>query len=206
MNSRSRCQTGFTLIELLVAMLIFAVLGTAAYQGLFQIQRVRDGVIAQSDYLSRLQRSFYWMSEDMAQLSDRPVRTTLGSLLPSFEFSETGESLIEFTRAGWTNPAADILPARSTLQRVAYSLEGDRLIRRYWYHLDRVEDEASKRRLMIDRVASVGMRFLDQDGDWHTSWPPPSTESDAVSLPRAVEFSLELEDFGTVTRLFAPPG
>ncbi|MBX2826115.1 MAG: type II secretion system minor pseudopilin GspJ [Gammaproteobacteria bacterium] len=198
-------KSGFTLIELLVAMLIFAVLGTAAYQGLFQVQRVKAGVELQSERLTRLQRTFYWLTDDLSQLADRPIRTTLGSLEPAFRYNETGESLLEFTRSGWSNPAADVTPPRSTLQRVAYSLDDDRLIRRYWYHLDRLESDTAKRRVLLDDVASVEMRFMDAEGDWHQTWPPPSQE-EGPQLPTAIEITLELEQFGSITRLFAPRG
>lgn len=204
MKLRKR-QAGFTLIELLVAMLIFAVLGTAAYQGLFQVQRVKEGVELQSERLTRLQRTFYWLTDDLTQLADRPVRTTLGSLEPAFRYSETGESILEFTRSGWSNPAADVTPPRSSLQRVAYSLDDDRLIRKYWYHLDRMEGDKVKRRVLLNEVASVELRFMDGEGEWHQSWPPPSVDS-GPQLPTAIEITLELEEFGSITRLFAPRG
>lgn len=200
-------QSGFTLIELLVAMLIFAVLGGAAYQGLFQVQRVHDGVKVQSEQLARLQRTFYWMSDDIAQIVDRPVRSTLGSEVAPFEASELGLYMLEFTRAGWSNPAGDILPPRSSMQRVAYSIESGRLLRSYWYHLDQVDEDATKRRLLLDNIDTMSMRFLESSGSWHDNWPPLSADPDEASaLPAAVEFTIELEDFGQITRLFALPG
>ena len=200
-------QSGFTLIELLVAMLIFAVLGGAAYQGLFQVQRVHDGVKVQSEQLARLQRAFYWMSDDIAQIVDRPVRSTLGSEVAPFEASELGVYMLEFTRAGWVNPAGDILPPRSSMQRVAYSIESGRLLRSYWYHLDQVDEDATRRRLLLDNIDTMSMRFLESSGSWHDNWPPLSADPDEASaLPAAVEFTIELEEFGQITRLFALPG
>lgn len=206
-DNATRKQSGFTLIELLVAMMIFAVLGGAAYQGLFQVQRVHDGVKSQSEQLARLQRAFFWMSDDIAQVVDRPVRSTLGSAVASFEASEAGLYLLEFTRAGWENPAADVLPPRSSMQRVAYSLDGDRLLRNYWYHLDQVDEDVSKRRLLLDKVNSVSLRFLQSSGEWNDTWPPLTSEPDQADLlPAAVEFTIELEEFGQIIRLFALPG
>lgn len=199
-------ERGFTLFELLVAMVIFAVLGTAAYQGLFQTQRIKETVLERSDQLAELRRAFYWMSDDIAQIIDRPVRSSLGSLEPALQFSQAGDSMLTFTRAGWTNPAADALPPRSNLQRISYQLEGDRLLRQYSYHLDRVDDESVKRRRLMTGVDSVGMRFLDGEGGWHDQWPPTNTDGEVPGMPRAIEFEFELQEMGRVTRLFALPG
>ena len=199
-------QQGFTLIELLVAMMIFAVLGTVAYQGLFQIQRVRDGVQVQSDQLAQLRRTFYWLSNDFAQIADRPIRSSVGSSISALEATDQGDAFIAFTRAGWTNPAADVLPPRSSLQRVSYAVEGDQLFRRYNYHLDQADEDALKRRLLLSNVSDYSVRFLDAQGEWHNNWPPATSEPDDPSMPLAVELNLELESQGRISRLFGLPG
>lgn len=188
-------------------MVIFAVLGTTAYQGLFQTQRIKDRVLESSDRLAELRSAFYWISDDMAQVINRPVRGSLGSLEPALQFSEAGDAMLTFTRAGWTNPAADALPPRSNLQRVSYLIEGDRFLRQYDYHLDRVDDESGKLRRLMSGVDSISMRFLDIEGGWHDQWPPANVEQENENrMPRAIEFEFELNSFGSVTRLFALPG
>ena len=195
---------GFTLIELLVAMFLLAILGTAGFQMLFQITATRERIEETSDRLTSLQRTFYWMAEDVTQIIDRPIRSAVGSTLPAVQFNIQGENLFEFTRAGWSNPAGDVMPPRSNLQRVAYALEEDRLVRQYWYHLEPIDEAPTRRRQMLDQVRDVSLRFLDQAGDWQPSWPPADQE--VPGLPRAVEFTLDLEDYGLVTRIFALPG
>ncbi|NND90124.1 MAG: type II secretion system minor pseudopilin GspJ [Granulosicoccus sp.] len=195
---------GFTLIELLVAMFLLAILGTAGFQMLFQITATRDRIEQQSQRLSELQRTFYWLAEDITLIADRPVRSAIDSRLSPLQFNLQGENLFELTRAGWVNPAADLLPARSNLQRVAYGLEGDKLIRQYWYHLDPVDESPSRRRQMLSGVESLEFRFLDRTGEWQESWPPPNVED--PGMPLAIEFSLELDDYGQVDRVFALPG
>ena len=115
-----------------------------------------------------------------------------------------GEYLFEFTRAGWSNPAAEVSPARSNLQRVAYGLDDDKLIRQYWYHLDPIEEAPSRRRQMLSGVEALDLRFLDAEGEWQGSWPPADVED--PGMPLAIEFTLELEDYGEITRVFALPG
>ncbi|MFK7995200.1 MAG: type II secretion system minor pseudopilin GspJ [Granulosicoccus sp.] len=199
---------GFTLIELLVAMFLLAILGTAGFQMLFQITATRDRIEEQSGRLSELQRTFYWLAEDVTQVVNRPIRSAIGSTLEPLQFNIQGESLFELTRAGWDNPAAEVSPVRSNLQRVAYALEGDKLIRQYWYHLDSIDEQPSRRRQMLTGVDSLSFRFLDTEGEWKDSWPPTDTPTDTPTpiLPAAVEFTLELQDYGNVVRLFALPG
>jgi general secretion pathway protein J len=202
-NSYQRTRA-FTLIELLVAMFLLAILGTAGFQMLFQITETRDRIEQQSNRLSELQRTFYWLAEDITQIADRPVRSAIDSVLSPLQFNLQGENLFEFTRAGWANPAADVSPARSNLQRVAYALEEDKLIRQYWYHLEPLDEAPTRRRQMLSGVDSLSFRFLDNSGEWKESWPP--TDVETPGLPLAIEFTLELEDYGDVIRVFALPG
>ena len=157
--------------------------------------------------LSELQRTFYWLAEDVTQIADRPVRSAIDSTLPPLQFNLQGESLFEFTRAGWANPAADVSPVRSNLQRVAYTLDDDKLIRQYWYHLDPIDEAPTRRRQMLTGVETLTFRFLDRDGEWTESWPPSDIEDEGLPpLPLAIEFTLELDDYGEVSRVFALPG
>ncbi len=197
-------QRGFTLIELLVAMFLLAILGTAGFQMLFQITATRDRIELQSERLSELQRTFYWLAEDITQIANRPIRSAVDLELPPLQLNLEGENLFEFTRAGWANPAAEVSPARSNMQRVAYGLDGDKLMRQYWYHLDPIDETPTRRRQMLSGVESLDLRFLDSAGDWQDSWPPPDIED--PGMPLAIEIKLELEDYGDVTRVFALPG
>lgn len=197
---------GFTLIELLVATFLLAILGTAGFQMLFQITETRDRIELQSARLSELQRTFYWLAEDVTQVVNRPVRSAFDSQLAPLQINLDGASLFELTRAGWDNPAGDVTPVRSSLQRVSYALEEDKLIRQYWYHLDTVNEEPTRRRQLLTGVDSISIRFLDRAGDWTENWPPLDGDAESAGLPAAIEFTLELQDYGNVVRLFAMPG
>ncbi|MDO6459325.1 type II secretion system minor pseudopilin GspJ [Granulosicoccaceae sp. 1_MG-2023] len=204
-RSRRQSQSGFTLIELLVASAVFAIIGGAAYVGWYQIQQTRETVSQHSERLAELQRAFYWIGEDIEQLVLRPVVDEVGSTNLSLTYSEQGVSLLEFTRTGWSNPAEDVTPARSHLQRVAYFVEDGKLYRKYWYELDRfVEGEPTERRLISD-LAGIRVRFLDGT-EWTEQWPPANAEVEDDLLPTALEFTFDLDDMGEITRLFVVPG
>jgi len=205
LNSRNQHHRGFTLIEILVAMFLLAVIGTAGFTMLQQINAAKTRITDQSDRMVQLQRTFYWLAEDVTQIIDRPIRSSVDSLIPALLINQQGTSLIDITRAGWTNPAADILPARSTMQRVSYILEDDNFVRAYWYHLDTLEDGPSRRRKLLTGVEQLTLRYMDGKGSWQDDWPPLNAEEDAGN-PRAIEFNFELEDMGKVTRVFALPG
>ena len=124
-------------------------------------------------------------------------------VLEALQINVAGAAFLELTRAGWDNPAEDIAPPRSDLQRVAWTLEGTELFRAYWYHLDSTDEAPNRRRRMLDRVEEVRLRFLDAAGEWRESWPPQDLEDPGP--PRAIEFTFALEDLGEVRRVFALP-
>jgi len=205
MKPKRKKIQGFTLIEVMVAMFLLAIIGAAGFTMLQQITSARTRIEAQSDRLSELQRTFYWLTEDITQIIDRPVRSAVDSILPAFQYNVQGASLMDFTRAGWANPAGDILPARSSLQRVSYMLEDDRLLRSYWYHLDSLEESPTKRRQLLTGVEELTVRFMGPEGSWQNEWPPLNVEEDP-GLPRALEFTFILDDLGSVVRVFGLPG
>lgn len=194
---------GFTLVEMLVAVFLLAVIGSAGFTMLFQMNITREVVFKQADRLAELQRTFYWMTEDFSQVADRTVRSAVDERLPALLFSLQGSSIIEMSRAGWTNPARTVSPARSDMQRVSYGLDDNKLVRSYQYHLDTIDEGPTKRRQLLDKVEDLSLRFLDREGGWHDSWPPLNLED--PGMPAAVEVRFILEDLGPINRLFALP-
>lgn len=207
MNRRlsQRKQAGFTLIEVLVASAIFVIIGGAAYTGWYQIQKVRESTDIHSKRVAELQRVFYWLSEDLEQLVNRPIKNEVGGDLPAIQFSLQGENLLEFTRNGWANPAEDVLPPRGHFQRVAWYLEDDKLFRKYWYHLDRFEEGRVTKRQLVEKVADVSVKFLDNE-EWIEQWPPANADFEFQGLPKAVDVTLDLDDMGKINRIFMVPG
>lgn len=197
---------GFTLVEVMVAVFIFGILAMLAYGGYNQLARQSDIVDSNAGRSRAIQSAMQRMSEDFAMIEPRPVREPLGeSIEPALRSDARTEMLAELTRSGWSNPAG---VSRSTLQRVAYRLENNKLQRAYWNALDRTMTAEPTAATLLDKVRTVSFRFMDQNQSWHEQWPPLGYSGpDAARLrPIAVEITLDLEDWGKVVRLVEVSG
>ncbi len=201
MKKITRMPRAFTLIEVLVALAIFAILSALAYGALSQTLLSAELLNARMDRLQAIQKSVRFLSQDFLQLAPRPVRLELGdSLGPALQSDLRSEYALELTRGGWSNPVA--LP-RGTLQRAAYRLEDDELIRYYWTVLDRTLNNEAIAVTILDGVESVLFRYLVDDDNWTDQWPP-ETAPGPLGLrqrPRAVEIILTLQDEGEIRRI-----
>ena len=196
-----RTHDGFTLLELVVAMAVFAIMAAIAYSGLNNVLLARTQTEEHSKELQQLQVAMNWLARDIEQTVDRGVRSEYGELMPPLVGNDFEGYLIEFTRDGWRNPANH---ARSTLQRVAYAVREQKLLRAYWRVLDRAEDSKPYEQPLLEGVTGVEIRYLTSDNEWQTSWPPDNTlgaNATPVTLPRAVEVNVETKQFGKITRL-----
>ncbi len=192
---------GFTLIEVLVALAVFGVLSLLAYMSLGQTLGNADLLTERMDRLQAIQRTVRYLSNDLMQAAPRPVRTELGdSMAPSVFTNLSADFALEVTRGGWGNPAG--LP-RSTLQRTAYRIEDEELVRYHWRVLDRTYANEPIGTILLDDVESLIFRFLQADGEWIEIWPPQGSEGAAGlrARPRAVEIVLTLTGEGKITRL-----
>ncbi len=197
---------GFTLLEVLVAVFIFAIVGMLAMGGYNELVKQSDIVESNASRTRAVQAAVQRMSEDFAMLEPRPIREPLGEALePALRSDTRTETLADLTRSGWTNPAGI---SRSTLQRVTYRLQDNKLQRAYWNTLDRTLTTEPTSAVLLDEVRSVAFRFMDQNQSWHDQWPPLGYSGpDAVRLrPIAVEITLELEDWGKIVRLLEVAG
>ena len=81
-------------------------------------------------------------------------------------------------------------------------------MRFHWPVMDRTLSTVPVRTELLEGVENVEVRFLDSGGEWHLDWPPLGMAGPQrlVVRPRAVEFAIELEDFGRVWRLVETSG
>lgn len=201
MTVRYRVQKAFTLIEVLVALAIFAILAALAYGTLGQTLLSAEVLNERMDRLQAIQKTVRHLSQDFLQLAPRPVRLELGdSMGPALQTDLRSEFALELTHGGWSNPVA--LP-RGTLQRAAYRLEDDELVRYYWTVLDRTLSNEPIAVTILDGVESLLFRYLLDSGDWIEQWPPPTAPGPLGfrQRPRAVEFTLTLQDAGEIRRI-----
>jgi general secretion pathway protein J len=204
-------QRAFTLLELLVAMAIFAILASLAYSGLLTVMEMQQRTEISLQQLARLQTAVSWIQRDIEQLIPRGIRNEFGEAQPVLQFRNTTPIRLEFTHAGWRNPAQQ---ARSQLQRVAYTVEQDSLWRYSWRVLDRAQDSRADKIALLDDIKTVEWRVLDEQFQWLNEYPP----SNAVVTPpplgavnvtpqfRAIEITLTSKKWGKITRLFQVAG
>ena len=196
-----RLQNAFTLIEVLVAVAIFSLVAALAYGTLNQTVLSAELLSDRMNRLQALQRAVQVLTDDFRQLAPRPVRDELGdNFVPVLSTGFQSGFTIEMTRGGWSNPM--ILP-RSTLQRTAYAIEDNELVRYYWNVLDRTLSNEAIETALLDDVESLQFRFFQENGEYIDQWPPLSG-GDRLNnrrRPIAVEFTLTTGPEGAITRL-----
>jgi len=190
---------GFTLLELLVSMAIFATLSAMAYAGLHNIIISKEHTEAQAKRLVEMQTAFLFIGRDIEQAIGRSVRDGYGDIKPAMQGGEFGSELISLTRAGRTN---FLQIPRSNLQRVAYEFEDDNLFRLSWPMIDQDFSQEPHKRLILEKVEKIELRYLDGEFNWQDQWPSGFEETDPSLLPKAVEVNLEFEDVGKIRRVF----
>ena len=210
--SRYRCSagrnSGFTLIELLVAMAIVAIIGAMAFGGINLVMNQHEIARERSERWREIQLAMRLVVQDLAQLHPRPIREDFGEgHRPALLSTASSLYALEFSRGGWPNPSG--LP-RGTVARIAYDWEDDKLVRYHWPVIDPTPDVVPARTELLDGVISVETRFLDRSGNWQIEWPTlgvgENSPQQNVNRPRAVEFLLELEDYGRVWRIVETSG
>jgi general secretion pathway protein J len=139
-------------------------------------------------------------SQSFATQSFNSGSSSLGSI------STSGvASLVDLTRAGWSNTAGQ---QRSTLQRVSYSLVNDVLKRSYQTSLDTVQGNQPVVQDLLTGVKAIQLRYLDGNQTWQSQWPPPglAQPESLWTRPVAVELIIEFKDWGRVRRLIEVAG
>lgn len=196
-----RRQSGFTLFELLVATSVFAIASYMAYSGLMQVMNARKHTGEVEARLAELQMTFLYLERDLQHVVKRPIYNSSNSVEGEIVGDELASYRLALTRTGMRVPAYIM---RSSLQRVGYLLEDEKLYRITWAVLDQAQDSKAKKVQILDQVENLEIRFLNATNEWVTSW-------DAIALPtppgipRAVAIKITLKDQGEINRMFILP-
>ncbi|MFV0278611.1 MAG: type II secretion system minor pseudopilin GspJ [Parahaliea sp.] len=217
MTLPERPAAGFTLIEVLIALAISAFIAAMAYAGLGAVMEGVERSRAEADRVWEVNRALMFLSRDLRQFANRPVRDEFGDVELALQGGPAARFVLSMTRAGWHNPGDH---PRSALQRVNYLLEDDGLWRESYPVLDRAADTEPQRVRLLDGVMDMRLLFLGKIDDlnpgsrgtevdtraWPENWVANLSQPDQVLPPPvAVEVVLELDDWGELRRLYVLP-
>lgn len=207
-------QRGFTMIEVMIAIFVSAIMFAIGYSAINQALRYRDGINESQARIAEIQRGMRVVAQDFAQIIARGARDTSsnGQLMPAVLAEGSDNTLLTFTRAGWSNPAGLPRPAE---QRVRYRFIDGSLVREHWLAVDPALNVEPRQRVLLTKVTAVEVRFLDPvSRNWREEWPvsrasgmvnPAQIDVLLLTRPLAIEFTVVFEDWGRVQRLFEVP-
>ena len=214
---------GFTLIELLVALFIAAVMFAIGYGAINQALQNRGTITRHQQSLVQLETAMQIMEQDFVQIEPRPVRnpggngylacllsgqSSDGSDAPDTtddSDSDTAIPLVQLTRGGWSNPIGE---PRTELERVAYVMNNDTLVREHWNVLDGTLESLPVKRNLLKHVRSVSFQYMSMTRSWVDNWPPTGTSGENIAdsllrvRPLAVQVTLDTQQWGRITRIF----
>lgn len=195
-------NSGYTLIEIMVALTVFAILATITASALYQAFDTRSRVKAQANRLNAVQLALTLIQQDTEQVIERTMRGDEMHVFPPF----IGQSkYLEFTRGGFVNPLQ--IEARSSLIRVGYLCDGQRLIRRTWASLDVPTRKGSHDKIIFDHLRACTFAYLSNSHQILSEWREYAIRQDQKkeTLPQAIQFNVTFEGFGNMSLLYAIP-
>ena len=207
---------GFTLVEVLIAMAITALISMVAYTGLSSALSGAKSLRSASDRVHEINQTWALLSRDLRQVVNRPVVDEFGLVVPALMGGEMAREPLTLTRAGWHNSTA---APRSTLQRVRWWLEDERLWRGYFPVLDRTAGTEPVETAILDGVERFELRFLpalsavesDRNDvidrrNWQDNWMADLSQPGQMPPPpAAVEVLLEVTGLGELRRTYVLP-
>jgi general secretion pathway protein J len=199
-------QSGFTLIELMVGLAIFALLGSACYQFLSSMTLSQGSLQAATDQRWGLAKALIVIDQDMRQLIPRSVRSMDSEARsPAVDGRQPGR--LEFSRTGFPQrQSLHVVGARRISYLIETEQDGPTLYREVYAALDRVQATPAYRQALLQGVAELGFRFMNDDGQWVSQWPPEGEKEDQSSadvfaeLPLGIELTIDLSSGQTIQR------
>lgn len=203
-------QKGLTLIEMMVALTIFATISAATVTVVQLVASADRDLNRVADQVADLERARAIIRNDLLQVTARSYREPdvlgatppfLGGVTAQNRLPEVSgeEVLLAFVRRGWTNPGA--AAPRASVQRVAYILRKDDIVRRARPFVDAARETPFQDQPLFTGVTDVQCEFLVA-GQWTDGF----AATDARSAPTAIRLQFEHPDYGPLTQLFLVQG
>jgi general secretion pathway protein J len=198
-----RTLAGMTLLEVLVALSIFSLIATAGYSGLRQGISIYDNLQIKRQFWRQLDSVMTLIQQDLDQARNLAPRVPVWEAVAfrgaaDASSGEQGQLLL-FTRGGHFSLREGPI---SPYQRIAYHLRDGTLYRAITQRLNTPIGVQATEAGLLDGVAALQMRYLDQNRQWIPAWPLAQNLQTSADLPRAVELTLQLENQSTFTRVF----
>lgn len=194
---------GFTLIEVLIAIVIMAIIATLTGQALHTATSSSDATNDAVKRLNSVDRTWTLLEADLRNAIPRAIVPSMGEPIPPVVVSRSSDYWLRVFRGGVVNP---LHAPRSELVRIGYRLTDNVLWRDTWVNIASLDErDALKQKLMTD-VKDVVIRVLSNSatslaaGPWVQDWPASGVQ--ANTLPRALEVTIQTEDYGEMKRLF----
>jgi general secretion pathway protein J len=178
-----------------VSLFIFGLLSAAGVALLSFSVRAQDLASERLEEIGDFRRFSAIATSDLAQAARRLSRDENGIVQAAF-VGGTGQAelvSLSFVRRGWENLDGS---NRSSLQKVQYRLNGDRLERIGFRYLD--GGAPMEPATLIEGVRSLRLRYRDARGEWRERWDPTRP----TEMPRAVEMVVEVGNRGGIRQLF----
>lgn len=180
-NPLTSYSNGFTLLEVMIAISITAMIGVASTNLLSNIIETKNVTDLRSEQLTTVQRFNQFVSRDIEQIINRPIRDQYGDSRDALIIDDS-DYLAEWTRLGWRNSPITEDP-RAELQRVAFQVydiedeecesakkrlaeagniapEGQCLVRYFWPVLDRSSETEPKTQIILDLLTELEVEIL----------------------------------------------
>ena len=195
-----RAQKAFTLLEIMIALGVFAIIGLLSSRILLGMVDVSSATAEHAATLAELQRAVAVVERDIEQLVRRSVRDEHGDARDAVSVND--QALLELTRRGWQNPLG---APRAELQRVAYVLRNEKLIRLFWPILDRAGDTEPIVQILLDDVENADFLAHDDKDSDHRQWPLQRSDQNEDVYLAGIEMRLKHKAFGRIKRLMLVP-
>lgn len=195
-------SSGYTLLEIMIALAVFAILSTITASAMYQAFDTRARVNVQANRLNEVQLALILIARDTEQILERAVRGDEMRMFPPFVGQK---NYIEFTRGGLVNP--NEMELRSTLQRVAYKCDGDKLVRRSWDALDTTNRNRYLDKTILEHLDGCKFSYLASNRQILPEWREYAVQQNQKkeTLPIAIQVTLTIPSMGNTSLLFALP-